>query len=351
MNSTFLNEDVTILLKDISGLIEPLATNEREVKIQKGVHYSEMLPLEYEPSSKYLEEYYFALHNFSKITADAVCEVADLIYNKKGNETVLVSLARAGTPIGILIKRYLKHKYNINVPHYTISIIRGKGIDNNAMKHILKKHKPETLQFVDGWTGKGAILRELQKEIAKYSNVDSTLAVIADPAYVTNLCGTHNDILIASSCLNSTICGLISRTVLRKDIIGCDDFHGAVFYSNLEKFDRTYEFINNIERNFNYEKKPAKQYDSIKKSGLDEVKKIASSFNIVDINMIKPGIGETTRVLLRRLPHVILVKENSDPLYISHILKLAKEKSVPVKKYPLDIYSACGIIKNVSADA
>ena len=50
---------------------------------------------------------------------------------------------------------------------------------------------------------------------------------------VTELCGTHEDILIPSSCLNSTVSGLVSRTFLREDIIGEKDFHGAVFYEEL----------------------------------------------------------------------------------------------------------------------
>lgn len=116
-------------------------------------------------------------------------------------------------------KIYCK-KYQVNVPHYSISIIRGRGIDNNAMKYLLSRYEPGQLLFVDGWIGKGAILNELKKDLAQYEGVSSDIAVIADPANVTELCGTHDDILIPSSCLNSTVSGLISRTFLRSDIIG-----------------------------------------------------------------------------------------------------------------------------------
>ena len=54
------------------------------------------------------------------------------------------------------------------------------------------------------WTDgsvKGAILNELKKDLAQYEGVSSDIAVIADPANVTELCGTHDDILIPSSCL------------------------------------------------------------------------------------------------------------------------------------------------------
>lgn len=55
MNSSFLKDDVILLLKDISGLVEPLPTAEREKRIQSGIHYSEMLPLEYRPSEEYID--------------------------------------------------------------------------------------------------------------------------------------------------------------------------------------------------------------------------------------------------------------------------------------------------------
>ena len=45
------------------------------------------------------------------------------------------------------------------------------------------------------------------------------------------------DILIPSSCLNAVVTGLISRTFLRPDLIGADDFHGAVYYRELEDDD------------------------------------------------------------------------------------------------------------------
>ena len=45
MKSTYKNGEVDILLKDITGLVEPLGTKEREQRIQTGTHYCEMLPL------------------------------------------------------------------------------------------------------------------------------------------------------------------------------------------------------------------------------------------------------------------------------------------------------------------
>ena len=77
MFSTYKSKDVTILLKDITGLVAPLPTEEREKRIQSGHHYSEMLPIEYVPSKEYMDIYKYALTNFSKKTAQSVEIVAE----------------------------------------------------------------------------------------------------------------------------------------------------------------------------------------------------------------------------------------------------------------------------------
>ena len=305
MKSSYSEKDVILLLKDITGMVEPQPTEEREKLIQAGRHYSEMLPIEYVPTEKYMEVYRDTLEKYSKSVALAVGKLADKIIQNKGKDVVLVSLARAGIPIGILIKRYILQKYGIDMPHFSISIIRGRGIDDNAMKYLLGRYAPQQLLFVDGWIGKGAILNELKKDIASYEGVSSDIAVIADPANVTELCGTHEDILIPSSCLNSTVSGLVSRTFLRKDIIGENDFHGAVYYGNLEESDLSYEFIERIEKEF--EMNSEMEDKVIEGKGIDEVREIAETFCVDDINLIKPGIGEATRVLLRRIPWKILI--------------------------------------------
>lgn len=349
MKSTYKERDVTLLLKDISGMVVPLPTKEREQLIQAGTHYCEMLPLEYKPSEKYLEVYNSSLGVFAQRTADAVARVAEEIYKNKKERTTLVSLARAGTSIGVLIKRYLRNKYNVEVAHYSISIIRDRGIDKNAMNYILDRHDGNDLQFVDGWVGKGAIFNELVDALKDYPNVDASLAVLADPANITMLCGTHEDILIPSSCLNCTISGLISRTFLRKDIIAEKDFHGAAFYPDLLCEDKTYEFIHAIEQRFKYNLTSIEH--TMDKSGIAEVARLQARYGVANINFIKPGIGETTRVLLRRVPWKVLISDNSaDSSEVQHILQLAKEKRVDIEYCRLNNYKSCGIIKDM-ADA
>lgn len=347
MNSSFLEGDVTLLLKDITGLVDPLPTEEREKRIQSGTHYSEMLPLEYRPTEDYIRIYEASLEVFGQNTADAIARVSNKIVREKGSKVVIVSLARAGTPLGILIRRYIRKKYGFECPHYSISIIRDRGIDRNAVNYILERHGAEGIQFVDGWTGKGAIYNEMKKELKSFKGVQDSLAVLADPAGLTELCGTHDDIMIPSSCLNCTICGLISRTFLRSDIIGKDDFHGATYYEELRPEDRTYEFIDYIESRFDYEIEPDSK--TLASNGIEDVKNLAEMFDIRNINYIKPGIGETTRVLLRRIPWKVVIDERyKKTRELDHIRQLSLEKNVEIEYVHLNNYKCCGLIKQLA---
>lgn len=347
MFSSYLPDDVTILLTDVSSLVTPMDVAEREALIQKGAHYSEMLPIEYEPTSEYMALYEEAVERYAPLTAQAVGCTARAIVRDKGRGVVLVSLARAGTSVGVLLRRYLRTMYGIDAPHYTLSIIRGRGIDENAMAYILKRHAPQTLQFVDGWTGKGAIARELIDAMKAYPKVDARLAVLSDPADIAPLRGTQDDFLIASACLNSTVSGLLSRTFYRKDIIKPDEFHGAIFYQCHAPHDVTYDFINAVAAHFPAPDAlpPEMEAQTPQNAGIAEAREIQEKFGVEDFNFIKPGIGEATRVLLRRVPWKILVRSLDDDAHLAHLYRLAKEKGVTVEEYPLRRYRACGIIR------
>jgi len=354
MKSTFLAEDVTVLLKDISGRIEPSGLDERERRIQHGGNYAEMLPGEYEPGEAYIHLYEMALERFAPRTAEAAGIATNAVYARHGGKAVLVSLARAGTSTGIVMKWYARRKYGADWPHYTLSIIKGKGIDRNALGYILDRHAPGDIQFVDGWTGKGAIAEELREAVRDYPGLCPDLAVLADPSRCADIAGSFEDFLIPSSCLNAVVSGLLSRTVLNEALIGKGDFHGAVFYEDLLPFDRTYQFIDRVAAHFNLEDRRtsppegAGRTRSISRGDcLEELGRIREDFSVPNLEFIKPGIGEATRVLLRRKPWKILVHRLDDEEYLGHLYQLAGEKGAEIEACPLSCYRACGIIRTV----
>ena len=351
---SYTPEDVVFLLRDISNVTLELNNEKREQLIQSGTHYSEMLPVEYQPSDAYMTLFYKTLDATAKRIALAVGIVAEQIVARQGLENlVLVSLARAGTPIGILIKRYINSRYNVQVPHYTISILRGRGIDETAIRYIFVEHPSARIQFIDGWTGKGAITKELQQACEHFNannegQLDATLAVLADPGHCTSIYGTREDFLIPSACLNSTVSGLVSRTVLNLQFMKEHDFHGAKYYKELEDVDVSNLYIDRVSAYFEQLQNDVEQQSPapVTWQGMKSVQVIQQELGIANINFVKPGVGETTRVLLRRVPWKILI----NPKYVNeleHILLLAKEKNVPVEEYPNMSYACCGLIKEV----
>lgn len=356
---SYAEEDVTFLLKDLSGVEIEKGTLEREKAIQNGVHYSEMLPIEYKPSSEYINLFLDSLERTKGDIALYVALATEQVVKARGMNIVLCSLARAGTPIGVLMKRYIRFKYGVGVPHYSISIVRGRGIDEKALVYMLEQHPGTHIVFVDGWTGKGAIAKELISSISRFNRIHGhelspELAVLADPGHCSNLYGTREDFLIPSACLNSTVSGLMSRTVLNDSLIGPDDFHGAKYYKGLLSEDLSNFYVDTISTEFKsilpeVEKKLTALQESHTEmdwEGLKSVERIQEKFEIDDINHIKPGVGETTRVLLRRVPWKILINPEKKR-YLRHILMLARDRGVSVEEYHDMSYSCCGLIKQM----
>ena len=365
IKGTYKPDDVTLLLKDVTDLVTPVTTEEKERLIQSGTHYSELLQKEWEPSDDYLEFFRKTLDHFSPVISQLVATVSAEIIKDKWENTVLVSLARAGTPIGILIKRYIKYRWDIDVPHYTISIIRDKGIDKNAMNYIVNKHGEKWIQFVDGWTGKGTIKGQLENSLAQYHKetghrIKPDLAVLSDPARVADKWGTREDVLIPNACLNANVSGMLSRTFLKDGIIGEKDFHGCAKVEGDEDF--TYTFIDKVVDHFRQVKTVRMVGDSVlceyggvkyvfdeKEKEItpqEEIKEIVKGQGLPSAKHCKPSIGEATRVLLRREPWKILISDKAENLEdVKLLCALAKEKGIPIESYPLKNYKAVGLIK------
>ena len=82
-------------------------------------------------------------------------------------------------------------------------------------------------------------------------------------------------------------------------------------------------------------------------SGWRAVEEISAAYGIGDVNLVKPGVGETTRVLLRRVPWRVLVRpvaELADPGALEHVRLLAGQRGVVVEEVPGLAYSAVGLI-------
>ncbi|MFI5556336.1 phosphoribosyltransferase [Streptomyces sp. NPDC051738] len=356
--SSYAPEEVGWLLQDLSDVTLEAPTEEREEAIQSGgAHYAESLPVEYQPSEQYQALFHTALEESAARLAQAVGAVTELVLAERSPRPVLVSLARAGTPVGVLMRRWAQFRHGLELPHYAVSIVRGRGIDANALRWLAEHHDPRDIVFVDGWTGKGAITRELTAAIGEFeasdgiTGFDPEIAVLADPGSCVRTYGTRDDYLIPSACLNSTVSGLISRTVLRADLVGPHDYHGAKFYRELAGTDVSVAFLDAVEARFpevlDAVDATAKELLSADRAptweGWAAVERISEEYGIHDVNLVKPGVGETTRVLLRRVPWKILARAGAGA-DLDHVRLLAEQRGVPVEEVAELPYTCVGLI-------
>ncbi|MFJ6072647.1 phosphoribosyltransferase [Streptomyces sp. NPDC093065] len=356
--SSYAPDEVGWLLQDLSDVTLEAPTEEREEAIQSGgAHYAESLPVEYQPSEQYQELFHAALKTSAARLARAVGAVTETVLAERSPRPVLVSLARAGTPVGVLMRRWARFRHGLDLPHYAVSIVRGRGIDANALRWLAGHHDPADVVFVDGWTGKGAITRELAAALRDFeasdgvTGFDPEIAVLADPGSCVRTYGTRDDFLIPSACLNSTVSGLVSRTVLRSDLVGPHDFHGAKFYRELAGADLSPAFLDAVSAHFpDVTETVGTQVKDLLSTdrtptweGWAAVERISEEYGIHDVNLVKPGVGETTRVMLRRVPWKVLARAGAGA-DLDHVRLLAEQRGVPVEEVDGLPYTCVGLI-------
>ena len=350
-------DDVTFLLKRLPKL--PFVDiAHKEQLIQSGArHYSEMLSPEALPSPRYLEVFRQACAANRQQMAGDCLTLAALIAARRSGPITLVSLVRAGTPVGVILKHLLHQVMGRKVAHYSVSIVRDRGIDEVALHHILKQgHAPESLVFIDGWTGKGVISRVLEQAIGDFNQrhrlaIDFGLYVLSDLAGTAACAASSADYLIPSSILNATVSGLVSRSVLNESI-GPGDFHGCVYYEEFEAHDLSREFADDLitEGVAQAERQGLPAPVSIDRARAAAIstaflQATMAQHGITDVNLVKPGIGEATRVLLRRVPRLLMLRDPAAP-DVAHLKVLAAEKSVPLVVDASLPYQAVSLIKS-----
>lgn len=347
-------DDCLFLLKPIKADYQTIYNKEK--LIQSGqMHYSQMIHKESPPTKEYTQLFYQMTAKYKSRLAREIMTLASLICEARTEEVTVLSLARAGTPIGVLLQRAISQYFQRKSTHYSISIVRDRGIDNVALDYVLASgHTPESIVFVDGWTAKGVITRELHQAIEGYNaarntNISPQLFVVSDIGGTADVQATFDDYTIPSALMNSTVSGLISRSILNEQI-GPNDFHGCVRYQHLAEHDLSRWFVDEV---FG-EMQKSVQTEVVSESKIkrrerteDFLRSIQVSYGITDINRIKPGIAEATRVLLRRVPDKLLIRRRGDDGTL-HLERLALEKSVDVIEVPDMPFGACSLVKDVA---
>ena len=348
-------DDVQFLLKPMTLPDTPVHL--KETLIQSGKkHYSQLLTHESLPPDDYLPLFYRAMTLNRDKMAEHLLQLAKAVLATRPQGITLVSLARAGTPVGVLLKQVLKRQYHTEIKHYSISILRDVGIDQNALRYILKNHAPESLVFVDGWTGKGVIARQLAASLEEFAITDGIvippeLYVLTDLSGWATVAASSEDYLIPSCILNATVSGLVSRSVYDPATADPADFHGCLYYDRFVAQDLSQYFIAAIlARVEGIKDQPKTQvYDrqQLQATSRQFLQWVAERYGIARHNHIKPGIGEATRALLRREAQLLLLQD-WDCEATLHLRWLAESKAIPIAVFNDLPYRAVALIKEIA---
>jgi hypothetical protein len=347
-SGSYQPDDVAFLLTPMELALTEVAEKERQIRA--GRHYSEMLSPERAPGPEYMRLFEDALaRNGARLAGDVAALASALAARAIGrSEVVIASLARAGTPVGVLLRRALL-RLGVRAPHYSISVIRDRGVDAAALQQIAARHDGRDVVFVDGWTGKGVIARELRaSQSAALLGAPPFLVVVADPAGAADLAASGDDYVIPSGLLNGVASGLVSRSIYDARLIAAGAFHGCVVLSELAGLDLSQALIARLDglappnpvapALWCRERRAA----AARASGacLAAVARVA---DVDDPNRIKPGIAEATRALLRRVPDRLFLADSGDP-DLAHLLLLAQERGVRVEPLHSGAYKAVAVI-------
>ena len=332
---TFDAADVTVELRAATPRLVQVA--QKEALLRQGVSYGSLLTPEGRPSAVQLAAYREALRrNGPRVAALTAALTAHLLAQVP--QPVLVSLARAGTPVGCAMTRFARRR-GAKLPHHTLSIIRGSGIDREALRRVRHAHPGATLVFVDGWTGKGSIADTLAASLP--AGVPPLLAVLSDPAGVADFAATHDDLLLPHAALNATVSGLLSRTFVDAGALA-GGLHGVRTEEHLRPDDLTGEYLDALDAldtgadpPLSPGPRPVRPYDA--------VLALAAGLGVQDPHLVKPGVGEATRVFLRRQPAGLLLRAAGHP-DTRHLHELARAAGIPVTLHPNLPYLAAALI-------
>lgn len=292
--------------------------------------------VEYMPSEKYFASVRLLVDRAAPLVAQLSATLGDRLVERRGRGVVLVSIARAGVPIGILVKRWLRLRYSVAAPHYGVSVSAGL-IDESAVKWICRRHPPGDLQFLDAWTSKGTVQETLWRASARWqiANLDPALAVLVDPACCAQTFATRKDVLLPSACLGAAMSGLLGAT---SPGLTPGGFHLATVSREMTDIDLTETFLSAV--TIHLEAMAASRpvagtrvspaSDDPRAWGRDHAVALARRYRAEDLDLVNVGICETTRAFFRRWPKLLIVNPRRAGPELHHLLQLARERAVPI---------------------
>jgi hypothetical protein len=234
---------------------------------------------------------------------------------------LLVSILRAGVPVGALLARALGRHLAEEVPLVALSLFDGLGWDAVALEAALEDHPGRPVVFVDGWTSRGGVTGELRRSYERWTSSgkpDFTrgegprLAVLCDPRGLASFSALQADRFVPSSLFTAPETLGFSRGFATAD--------GGMF--------RVYEFPPRL-------LKPALVGAWMDEDGATPAF-LAGGEAPSDASPPHPGwrlhVNEVVRALVNRNPREVLLREDEETASeaLEPVLHLCGLRGVPV---------------------
>lgn len=332
ISNSYRPSQVTCLFTPFEG--DLLTVEAKENMLRDGVYYGDVLSEEERPDQAYLEV-------FDNLTSLLATRLATPIVQLAAHfdatrpphrPIVLLSLARAGTPIGVVVTELLRQRFGREVHHYSVSVLHNYGLDPFAMNEVLSHHSAQDIVFLDGWVSQGRITRAVEESAGQWEGVSSTLHCLSDPSGIQDAVATRQDILLPSAVLNANVSGLLSRTVHNPK-----GFHFSQTYDHFADVDRTQPFIEAMLAACELTDvvpRSVRHSSAQRPLARAQVEAFCAT-HATDEHSIKVGIGEVSRSLLRRQPSLVVVDPTAEA-EAEHIFYLGQKRNIDVVVRPLN---------------
>lgn len=337
LSSTYAPRDALLLLDETHA--PDLTVEEKERLLQAGLHYGHVVSREAPPSPAQARAFDLALDVSAAVCAHLVDAIAERLVRQYPRGVLLVSLARGGTPLGALLTRALTPR--VEAPHVSVSVIRDHGVDQVALGEARAAWPHLPFVIVDGWTGRGRVAREVRASLPGVP-----LVAAADPAHAADIAGTRDDTLVPWCLLNATVSGLASRSTLPER---AGARHRAAFLADLAPFDRTAALLDAVTHHLG-QTGVTHAGEAVPRGAPRVTLELAAQWGERDESLVKAGIGESARALLRRDPERLLLRDPEHPT-VAPLVLLAQNRDVPVHHVAALPYRAACLVRVRRGDA
>lgn len=242
----------------------------------------------------------------SELGNDAVRETARKLaaaiadWQPDPEKLIFVAILRAGVPIADWLCQMFPGSITA-----AISLFVGLGIDRIALDQLQSNFPERTIIFVDGWTGRGGVSREIAKLNA------GPLAVLIDPWGWADFSGVQEDVFCPSACFTGVATLGFSRT----------------FFVNDQNFFAAYKFPEKYTRKDIVD---AWRKLSPKQPTTPGVTSIEKFYKSTDLRIHG---NEVCRALINAAPETLFFADEQEYVkeHFSLLLALANRRDVPVK--------------------